>query len=100
MSKPFFVRLEYLTPDGWVKMESGAYNLISPQRFVDRYKEKGKFVRATELSYKTLQPTGREWVCEGLPDPSTLKPSESLVPQLGCSECDAIDHKIPWECLL
>lgn len=67
--KPHLVRIEYLTPEGWVHGHA-AMNLLSPERYVERLEANGKFGRATEHG------TGRVWVSENVPeDPSILVPS-------------------------
>ena len=67
---PTFVRLEFLTPTGWV--DNGTAALLYPHRYPERLREKGKFGRCTALDEK-LKPTGRVWVSDDVPpDPSVL----------------------------
>lgn len=75
--RPKLVRLESLTPSGWV-LHGGhlALALIYPERFVERFRESGKFVRATLLD-EHLAPTDEVWVAEDVPeDFSVLVPSK------------------------
>lgn len=101
---PTLVRIDYLTPAGWVQGE--VQNLLHPERVVERYREKGKFARVTAYD-GALKPTGRVWVADDVPeDPSILVPSDTRVPKLPepdktCPLCDT-EHLKPWDgsCLL
>jgi hypothetical protein len=99
-----FVRLEYLTRDGWVKGHAGL-TLQDPARYVERLLDKDKFGRAVELSDVDLSPTGVVWAPSETPDPSTLLPSQTAIPALPghfttCDLCGRTDHKTKDECLL
>lgn len=101
---PTLVRLEYLTPGGWVVGHAGV-NLLHPERYVERLAERKKFGRAIELD-DMLQPTGQVWEPEELPDPATLVPSDTAVPKLPepdkqCPFCGD-EHRPPFDgsCLI
>lgn len=103
---PTLVRLEYLTPDGWVCGHAGI-NLLDPQRYVDRLLDRRKFGRAIVLDDR-LQPRGRVYAPPDLPDPSQLVPTATRVPGLPdperrgmCPHCDSY-HGDPFDgtCLL
>lgn len=67
---PTFVKLEYLSPAGWV--DNGKASLLFPERYPERLRAKGKFGRCTALDDR-LQPTGRVWVSDDVPeDPAVL----------------------------
>jgi hypothetical protein len=98
------VRLEYLTPDGWVVAHAGIA-LLDPQRYVDRLTARKKFGRCTVLD-GSLQATGKVYQPDNLPDPKTLVPSDTQIPKLPepektCPLCDS-EHPKPWDgsCLL
>lgn len=90
-----FVRLEYLTRDGWQVGHEGI-ELLYPQRYVDRLYEKSKFGRTIDLS------TGEMLEPPELPDPSQLRPSTTRVPSLTavCEGCGSADHEYQWQCLI
>lgn len=103
---PTLVRLEYLSPTGWVRM--GDQNLLHPEAVVPRYRAKGKFARVTVLD-DTLQPKGKVWVADDVPaDPSILVkandgscPWKLPDPTKTCSLCSE-EHPPPYDgrCLL
>lgn len=75
-AKPFLVRLEYLGKTGWV-LGHAAHALLSPENYVKRLEDHGKFGRATELKPNDAGDgyvdTGRVWVSPNVPDdPSVL----------------------------
>jgi hypothetical protein len=98
---PTLVRLEYLTPDGWV-VGHKALNLLSPARYVERLLARGKFGRATALDDE-LQPTGEVWVTDELPEPAQLAPTDTAIPGLlpTCIVCSE-QHDPPYDgsCLI
>lgn len=71
--KPYFVRLEYYTPEGWKTGHAGV-GLLSPERYVERLEANGKYGRALELG-DGLKPTGRKWEPSRLPKRSALVPT-------------------------
>lgn len=100
---PTLCQLEYLTPTGWAS--HGNFNLLYPERYIDRLAAQRKFGRVTILDAK-LRPTGKVFVSDNLPDPAQLIPSRTVVPKLPdpdllCSMCDA-EHLPPYDgsCLL
>lgn len=103
---PTLVRIEYLTPDGWAK--AGDQNLLHPERVVPRYREHGKFARVTVLDDR-LQPKGKVWVADDVPDPKTLVKTTNggpckwkvADPTKTCSLCSE-EHPPPYDgrCLL
>jgi hypothetical protein len=106
---PQIVRLEYLTPDGWVLAgEHALCSLLFPERYPERLREHGKFGRATLLDDR-LQPTDTVWVAEDVPaDPSVLVhtgigsvPWKLPEPDKTCPLCEE-EHPKPWDggCLL
>lgn len=74
---PKSVRLEVLTPDGWVLAGGHAMqSLLHPERYPERLRERGKFGRATLLDDR-LRPTKTVWVADDVPaDPSILVPTK------------------------
>jgi hypothetical protein len=105
---PTLVRLDYLTPDGWITGHK-ALNLLHPARYVERLLARGKFGRATALDDQ-LQPTGQVWVAEDLPDPGELVPSDTPIPvwsaealpaRVRCIVCTR-EHEPPYDgsCLI
>lgn len=97
---PEMVRLEYLTPDGWVTGHAGIA-LLDPGRYVERLAQRKKYGRALALD-GDLRPTGRVWEPDDLPDPSSLVPPTdgTTVPTLPCDLCGATDHRLDAQCLL
>lgn len=102
---PTLVRLEYLSPDGWVRLCD--QNLLHPERVVERYREHGKFARVTVLDDR-LQAASQVWVAEDLPDPSLLihtkdsnAPWKLPDPTKMCVLCED-EHPPPYDgkCLL
>lgn len=90
---PALCRLEYLTPDGWVR-NGGDTNLLHPARYVERLEAQKKFGRCTELD-DNLAPTGRVYVSDSLPNPRDLVwPTDGTsIPRLPgpdeyCAMCD------------
>lgn len=101
VKKPTFVRVEYLTPNGWVKGHAGI-NLLDPQRYVERLRANNKFGRALELNEEDLTPTGVVYEPDDLPDPKDLRPTNTPIPALyaTCEGCGATDHDYQWQCLI
>lgn len=72
---PTMVRLEYLSPAGWV--DAGTASLLYPERYPERLRANGKFGRCTALDGR-LKPTGRVWVSDDVPaDPTVLVATET-----------------------
>ena len=100
---PTLVRLEYLTPGGWV-VGHKAMNLLHPARYVERLAARNKFGRATALDSQ-LQPTGQVWCPRELPDPATLRPTDTPIPAAPvaptCIVCSR-KHEPPYDgsCLI
>lgn len=97
---PTLVRLEYLTPRGWVVGHAGIA-LLDPQRYVDRLLAKEKFGRCIVLD-ESLQPTGEVFEPPALPDPADLRESETKIPALRVSQCSICGqpHGRAYECIL
>lgn len=98
------VRIEYLTADGWTVGHAGIA-LLDPARYVERLSARLKFGRAIELD-DHLQPCGKVWEPDSLPDPHDLVPSRTAIPKLRepgktCPVCDE-EHPPPFNggCLL
>lgn len=86
---PTFVRLEYLTPDGWHQGHAGV-NLIDPGAYVTRLAKRQKYGRAVELG-EDLKPTGKVWEPDSLPSDLTLltrMDEGSPIPALVVSTCE------------
>ena len=67
---PTLCRLEYLTREGWV-VGHAAFNLLHPERYVERLEERGKVGRCTVLG-DDLQPTDEVYVASVIPDPENI----------------------------
>lgn len=101
--QPTMVRLETLSPTGWI--DAGIVSLLHPEKYPERLRANGKFGRCTALDAR-LKPTGRVWVSDDVPaDPSVLVATDTggvpwMLPVV-CKHCAEL-HGSPFDgsCLL